>query len=104
LMVMSMATFAFVGPLVALRHNIVLTKHAELDGLREQIRAARDHPDVASPQLANAVAYYRLVASAREWPVDAANLLKFLGYLLLGLGSWLGGAVVERILDSALRC
>ena len=41
---------------------------------------------------------------AREWPVDAANLLKFIGYLLLGLGSSLGGAIVERILVSPLRC
>ena len=35
----------------------------------------------------------QLIDNAREWPVDAANLLKFIGYLLLGLGSWLGGAV-----------
>ena len=49
------------------------------------------------------ICYYQLIDSAREWPVDAANLLRFIGYLLLGLGSWLGGAVVERILDSAIR-
>ena len=104
-MVLSMATFAFVGPLVALRQSIMVAKHTELDGLRDQIREARDRSDEAlsSPQLANAVAYYQLIESAREWPVDAANLLKFIGYLFLGLGSWLGGAVVERILDSALR-
>lgn len=49
------------------------------------------------------VAYYQLIESAREWPIDAANVLRFIGYLLLGLGSWLGGAVVERILDTALQ-
>ena len=102
---LSMATFAFVGPIVALRQNIVAEKHGELDALREQIRLARDQPAAVptSPQLANAVAYYQLIESAREWPIDAANLLRFVGYLLLGLGSWLGGAVVERILDTALR-
>jgi hypothetical protein len=103
--VLSIATFAFVAPLVALRHAIQAQKRAELDQLREQIREARaqtgDTGD--SPRLANLVGYYQLIDSAREWPVDAANLLKFLGYLLLGLGSWLGGAVVERILDSAIR-
>jgi hypothetical protein len=103
--VLSMATFAFVGPLAALRQNIQAVKRAELDRLREQIRDARRQTAAAvdSPRLANLVSYYQLIDSAREWPVDAANLLKFIGYLLLGLGSWLGGAVVERILDSAIR-
>ena len=103
--VLSMATFAFVGPLVALRQNIVAEKRVELDALRQQIRDVRDQPDAGldSPQLANTVAYYLLIERTREWPIDAANLLKFIGYLLLGLGSWLGGAVVERVLDTALR-
>jgi hypothetical protein len=102
---LSMATFAFVGPLAALRQNIQAEKRAELERLRDQIRDARSQTDAAvnSPRLANLAAYYQIVHSAREWPVDAANLLKFIGYLLLGLGSWLGGAVVERMLDSAIR-
>ena len=28
------------------------------------------------------------------------DLLRFFMYLLIGLGSWLGGAVVERLLDT----
>jgi hypothetical protein len=102
---LSMATFAFVGPLAALRQSIRAEKHAELDRLREQIRDVRTQTDaeVDSPRLANLAGYYQLIDGVREWPVDAANLLKFIGYLLLGLGSWLGGAVVEQILDSAIR-
>jgi hypothetical protein len=105
LVVLSMATFSFVGPLVALRQNIVAEKRKELDVLREQIRLARNGPEAArtSPQLANTVAYYQLIESAGEWPIDAANLLRFIAYLFLGLGSWLGGAVAERMLDTALR-
>jgi hypothetical protein len=105
LIVLSMAAFAFVGPLAVLRQRIRAEKHAELERLREQIREARAQTDVAidSPRLANLVGYYQFIDSVREWPVDAANLLKFIGYLLLGLGSWLGGALVERILDSAIR-
>jgi len=105
LCILSIATFAFVGPLVALRQNIVTEKRVELDILRQQIRDARDRPDAGldSQQLANTIAYFQLIERAREWPIDAANLLKFIGYLLLGLGSWLGGAVVERVLDTALR-
>jgi hypothetical protein len=102
---LSMATFAFVGPLVALRSAIRTRKLAELDRLREEIREARGTTGVAdgSPALANAVGYYQLIEGVREWPIDAANVLKFAGYLLLGLGSWVGGALVERILDTAMR-
>ena len=102
-MVLSMATLAFAVPIFALRHSILASKDVELDRLREEIREARMQTGAAdSPRLANSVAYYRLVESGREWPIDAANLLKFIGYLLLGLGSWLGGALVERILDTTL--
>jgi hypothetical protein len=104
-LILSMAAFAFIGPLAGLSQGIRVAKHAELERLRDQIRAARAETDtaVASPRLANLTGYYQLIDSASEWPIDAANLLKFIGYLLLGLGSWLGGAVVERILDSAIR-
>ncbi len=108
--VVLMATMAFGLPLIALHRNILVVKHAELDRLRQQIRDQRaaaiamgPSAEIDSPRLANAIGYYQLIDSAREWPVDAANLLKFAGYLMLGLGSWLGGAVVERLLDSALR-
>lgn len=102
--VMSLATFAFAGPLIALHGNITDTKRSVLDRLRGEIRDARNASDTAtdSPRLGNVIAYFQLVESAREWPIDAASLLKFFGYLLLGLGSWLGGAVVERVLDNTL--
>lgn len=101
-MVLSMATAAFIGPLAALRRKVLAAKRRELDRLRGEIREAHRAAAGDSPRLANAVAYYQLIDGVREWPVDAANLLKFIGYLVIGLGSWLGGAVVERALDSAL--
>jgi hypothetical protein len=52
--------------------------------------------------LANLIAYHQLIARVREWPIDFANLLRFFLYLFIGLGSWLGGAIVERLLDSTL--
>jgi hypothetical protein len=102
--ILSMAAYTFMGPLMTLSRKIRTQKQAELNRLRDQIREARLESDASqeSPRLANLVGYYQFIDSAREWPVDAANLLKFIGYLLLGLGSWLGGAVVERILDSAI--
>ena len=34
----------------------------------------------------------------REWPFDVPTLLRFLVLALVAAGSWLGGAVVERLL------
>lgn len=55
-----------------------------------------------SPRLANLIAYYQLINGTREWPINAAKLLRFLMYLLIGLGSWLGSAFVELMLDRTL--
>ena len=56
----------------------------------------------ANLRLANLIAYYQLIDRTREWPIGAANLFRFFMYLLIGLGSWPGAAVVERLLDSTL--
>ncbi len=34
----------------------------------------------------------------REWPFDTSTFLRFALYLLIPMGSWFGGAVVERLL------
>ncbi len=36
------------------------------------------------------------------WPFDASTLLRFALYTSLGVGSWVGGALVERVLGAAL--
>jgi len=39
----------------------------------------------------------------REWPFDASTLVRFGLYLLIPLGSWAGGAFVERVIDALLE-
>ena len=104
-----MASAAFVVPLLGVHSRIQSVKRSELDRLRDEILAERavvlnetSNADQQSPRLANLIAYYQLIERAREWPVDAANLLRFFLYLLIGLGSWLGGAVVELLLSRSL--
>jgi hypothetical protein len=107
---LTMATGAFIVPLIGLRNNIVSVKISELARLREDIRVERstilnkktmdDKTD--SPRLANLIAYYQLIDRTQEWPINAASLLRFFMYVLIGLGSWLGGALVERMLDRTL--
>jgi len=104
-----MASVGFAIPLIGVHENIRSVKRSELDRLRDEIRVERavvvdDQSDENSdsPRLANLIAYYQLVDQSREWPIDAANILRFFIYLLIGLGSWLGAALVERLLDTTL--
>lgn len=105
----TVATAAYFVPLQAVRKKILAAKQSELDRLRAEIRIesqslntesepARD----ASPRLANLVSYYQLSDGAREWPIDATNLVRIGLYLVLGVGSWLGAAFVERMVDGIL--
>ncbi|MFT7652645.1 MAG: hypothetical protein ACI9ON_002053 [Limisphaerales bacterium] len=107
--VLTMATAAFVAPLISVHNNILAEKRSELSRLRDEIRIERTAVSTDllseksnSPRLANLIAYHQLIDRSREWPIDAANVLRFFMYLMIGLGSWLGGAIVERLLDSTL--
>jgi hypothetical protein len=53
-------------------------------------------------RLADLLAYRDFLESVREWPFDAPTMLRFALYLAIPLGSWLGGAFVERLLGAAL--
>ena len=75
---------------------------AEIRSEREVTGAPAAPSADQSPRLANLVTYYQLVENTREWPIDATNLVRLALYLVLGLGSWLGGALVERVLDGLL--
>jgi hypothetical protein len=107
--VLTMATVAFAMPLIGVHTNIRTVKRLELERLRGEIRVERagvlnelSVDTDNSPKLANLIAYFQLIDRTREWPIDAVNVLRFFMYLLIGLGSWLGGAVVERLLDRTL--
>jgi hypothetical protein len=52
--------------------------------------------------VADIVAYEARVASVPSWPFDLSTLVRFALYVALGLGSWLGAAVVERFVDAVV--
>ncbi len=56
----------------------------------------------ASSHLHALLALRAQVEAAREWPWDASTLVRFSLYLAIGMGSWLGGALVERVVDLIL--
>ena len=65
-------------------------------------RAALAQDVDTGPPLQELFAWRHFVEGVREWPFDASTLTRFLLYLAIPLGSWLGGAMVERAVDAAL--
>jgi hypothetical protein len=91
------------------RDRIRDAKQAEIARVNAAIRGDRealvDSPIAARAaelDLGDALAYRAFVESLPEWPFDAPMRTRFLLYVALPLGSWLGGALVERVLDTAL--
>ncbi len=70
----------------------------EPDALRGSPLAGRER----APEIVDLLAWRSFVAELREWPFDAATLRRFGLYLLIPLLSWIGGALVERGVDTLL--
>jgi hypothetical protein len=92
---------ALLLPVRGLREAVVAAKAAELDAAVADLRRARDGAPGARP-LADVLAWRAFVEAVPEWPFDAPTVGRFLLYLAIPLGSWLGGALVERLLDALL--
>ncbi len=104
------AVISLFFPVRGLHHRIREAKRRELELVNERVRRERarilesDGPDAeaAAGTLPGLLAYKQFVESVREWPIDSSTLLRFALYLGLPIGSWLGGALVERLLDLVL--
>lgn len=104
---LAVAVAALILPVRGVHGRIRAVKRAELARVTEAIRQAREGlldapPGRESPRLANLIAYRSLVEDVREWPFDVSTLLRFTLYVMLGVGSWLGAALVERVLGRVL--
>ena len=69
--------------------------------VRKRARLSADSAEAAT-RLPGLIAYRGAIESAREWPLDTPAVGRFLLYLAIPLGGWLGGALVERLLGLAL--
>jgi hypothetical protein len=81
-------------------------KRQELAWLRGEIgraaRALRAGDVAGAAQLPALVAWETRVADAPVWPFDGGTVVRFGLFLLMPLGSWLGGAFAERALNRFL--
>jgi hypothetical protein len=107
------ALCAFLMPLVGAHRRIRDAKQRALAKVRERIlqtlpdglgattaEANRPaDPRLADPRLADLLAWEARLEHTREWPLTGSTLLRFGLYVAIGLGSWVGAAVVERMLE-----
>lgn len=100
---------ALLLPVQGVRSRIRLAKQREIEriigALRGDGTALAGSPiraRSAGLSVADLLAYRRYVESVREWPFDTVTIVRFGLYLVIPLGSWLGGALVERLLGAAL--
>lgn len=105
LVIVGFALVSFVLPLRGAHQRVRSEKEHALDALRQGIRNERER--VASGEgsggrLADLLAYEERIANVSEWPIDGFTVLRLSFYLLLPMGSWLGGALVERLVSRLL--
>jgi hypothetical protein len=100
---------AMLLPSLGVRRRLQAAKQAELARVHRALggdeRALADSQIAArhsEPSLADLLAYEQFLRQIPVWPFDQTTWLRFGLYLALPLGSWLGGAVVERLLGAAL--
>lgn len=105
-----LAAFALILPSLGVQRRVRAAKREESAHLSAEIRAVRaqraaregsEGREIES-RLATLLALKQHVEATREWPFDLGTLGRFLLYAAIGVGSWLGGAAVERLLDLLL--
>lgn len=93
-------------PARRVRRVIQAAKREELARLEPQIKQARDEAmkvDASTQgRLTDLLAYQDRVRATPEWPFDSSTLWRFGLYLLIPVGSMIGGALVERVVNLML--
>ncbi len=89
-------------PLRGIRRKIKVAKNQELNWCSQTLKVARDELKSSAGQqqsISEIMAYRTMIENIRNWPFDNPTLVRFALYIMIPLGSWLGGAFVERGLD-----
>ncbi len=114
----TLATVAIVGAVGALtvllpvrgaHRAIRAAKDAELLAVRAAIARTRDaalaggavSADDAA-KLGGLLAFEARIAGVSEWPFDVGTFVRFVVFVALPLGSWIAGALVERLVSRVI--
>jgi hypothetical protein len=99
------AVLAWTGlmlPLRGIRRKIRTAKEQQLAWCQQTLKIARDELQSGSggrQSISEIMAYRSMIENTRNWPFDNPTLVRFSLYIMIPLGSWMGGAIVERGLD-----
>jgi hypothetical protein len=96
-------------PLIGMHKKIVDVKNRELNEVRTLIVELKSQlmgdasigTDVAQ-RLTGIIAYEARLEKTPEWPIDLPTIGKFSLYMGIPVFSWVGGALVERVVDSLI--
>jgi hypothetical protein len=106
---LALASSALLLPVRGVHRRLRREKSAEIARVRAALRGERGALAASQVRgwagvvsLADLLAYEARVLSVPEWPFDLPTLFRFGLYLLIPLGSWLGGAFAERLLGYLL--
>ena len=103
IMLVGASALALVLPTWGVHQQLKTLKQVELKQVRRAI-AARRNPQTRTvddaQQLRADLAVERRLMEISEWPFDAGSYGRVALYIFLGFGSWVGAALVERLLES----
>jgi len=97
------AVAGLLGPLLGIHGRVATAKQEQMEWLsgelakeRAVLKGGKGNRFVAL------MAYRSYIESVQEWPLDGTTLTRLALYLAIPLFSWVGSAVVARIVDTAL--
>ena len=87
------------------RKRILKAKQSALNEARKELSSLNASGLLVSDkeklsQIADLLAYQNSIQQIDEWTLDGSRISRLIFYLLLPIGSWMGAAFVERIIDS----
>lgn len=97
------AAMALFLPTWGIHQRLKTLKQAELKQVRVAIESRRNPASRSvddAQHLRADLALERRLDEVSEWPFDAGSYGRVALYIMLGLGSWVGAALVERLLES----
>lgn len=105
LITVALGVWAMMSATRGVQARVAEVKRRELVRVRAEIARSREalgREDGNGAELPALLAWEARVVSVPEWPFDTSTLLRFGLLILVPVGSWLGGALVERLLNAAL--